>query len=94
METGKENGKDDPAVFVDITRLEMREVRCILNWLRQSEEVWLISNNKSVKINLSPLRPFIPNILSPGSTGMETGRGGGGGGALRGQSGQPSSENS
>ena len=45
------------------------------------------------KIYLFALRPFIPNILSPGSTGILTGGGGGGGGALRGQSGQPSSGN-
>ena len=49
--------------------------------------------NQSVPDIFVSLRPFIPNILSPGSAGMDTGGGGGGGGAPRGQSGQPSSGN-
>ena len=51
---------------------------------------WKLAKNmgKMMRLYLSISLDLRPNILSPGSLGIETG-GGGGGGAERGQSGQP-----
>ena len=91
MKTGKENGENDPTIFINITWLKgtVSNIQyCVVSIVDFKVLTWkrLFIDEMSLEYLISS---FIPRILSPGSFGNGTAGGGGGGGALLGQSGQP-----